>query len=105
MATLLRFVGMLMVSALLTTFLGASPASAGAVHGGSVGVLPDASTPHVLDNKVLDLAQVGDRIVVAGSFTQVRDVRRQRRRRRSPSPTSSPSTRPPARWTATFAPG
>jgi PKD repeat protein len=73
MATLLRWAGALLVAALLTTLLGPAPASAAAVHGGVVGAVPDARTPHVLDNRVLDIEQVGDRIVVAGSFTRVRD--------------------------------
>ncbi|WP_347059410.1 PKD domain-containing protein [Blastococcus sp. HT6-30] len=65
----------LVVTAILATLIGATgPASAGAAHDGVVSEAPSARTPQILDGRVLDLAEVGDRIVVAGTFTQVRDA-------------------------------
>jgi PKD repeat protein len=76
-----QLVGGLLIAAILTTLItGTGAAVAGAPQGSVVSALPDARTPQILDSsslsteKVLDLAQVGNRIVVVGSFTQVRDV-------------------------------
>lgn len=46
-------------------------ASVGAQHDGVVSSVPAAWTPHVLDGKVLAIAQVGNSMVVGGSFTNV----------------------------------
>lgn len=64
------------VSAVLAgAVLSGSPASAvGLPQGSVVSEVPPAWTPHVLDNQVLDLEQVGTRIVVSGSFTQFQDA-------------------------------
>ncbi len=62
------------VGALVLSMLSAGPASAGAAHGGVVGATPSAQTPQVLDGTVLDIEQVGNRIVVAGTFTRVQDA-------------------------------
>ncbi|MGZ4508079.1 MAG: PKD domain-containing protein [Blastococcus sp.] len=67
--------GVLLPALVLTTALGAGAASAaGVAQPGVVTAAPSALTPQVLDNQVLDLAEVGNRIVVAGSFTQVQDA-------------------------------
>lgn len=52
----------------------AAPASAGAAQVTTVSAAPRVGTPEVLDNRVLDFAEAGGRIVVAGDFTQVRDA-------------------------------
>jgi hypothetical protein len=60
--------------ALVTVSLavGTSPASAvGVAQNGVVDVVPGVNTPHILDGTVHDIQQVGNRIVVAGNFTQV----------------------------------
>ena len=71
----------LVTAAILTTLTVATgSASAGSAHGSIVSAVPDARTPQILDTsstveeKVLDMAQVGNRIVVVGIFSQVRDV-------------------------------
>lgn len=46
-------------------------ASAAGAHGELVPVIPRTNTPRVLDGAVLDTAQVGDKIIVAGDFTTV----------------------------------
>jgi PKD repeat protein len=74
MSKLWRLVCAAVAGALVLTLLGAAPASAGAAQGGVVGAVPDDRTPHVLDGTVLDIEQVGDRIVVAGTFTRVQDA-------------------------------
>jgi hypothetical protein len=54
----------------------AVPTPAGATgvgHGSVVGATPRTDTPEFLDNEVLAGLQVGNRIVVGGNFTQVRD--------------------------------
>ena len=51
---------------------------AGAVQSGHVGVVslnPADTTPHALDGRVLAIAEVGDRIVVGGTFTRIRSAR------------------------------
>src|SRR3954447_19983893 len=51
------------------------PASAVGLHqSGTVGQVPSATTPQILDGTVHDMIQVGNRIVVAGNFTQVQDA-------------------------------
>ncbi len=45
--------------------------AAGVAHGGVVATVPGTQTPHILDGTVHDIVEVGDRVVVAGSFTQV----------------------------------
>ncbi|MGY2002145.1 PKD domain-containing protein [Blastococcus sp. SYSU DS1024] len=65
----------LVVTAILATLVGATgTAVAGVAHDGVVQQAPYARTPQILNGRVLDLAEVGDRIVVAGTFTQVRDA-------------------------------
>lgn len=54
---------------------GELPASAvGVAHSTTVSDVPSAKTPQILDGKVTDLAEVGNRIVVTGTFTQVQNV-------------------------------
>src|SRR3954454_6163947 len=54
---------------------GELPASAvGVAHSTTVSDVPSARTPQILDGKVTDLAEVGNRIVVTGTFTQVQNV-------------------------------
>ena len=61
--------------ALLAPLTGTGAAAAAGTSQSSVpSAVPSGATPHVLDNKVLDIAQVGNRIVVVGSFLQVRDA-------------------------------
>jgi PKD repeat protein len=69
-----RWVGLIAIGLVATLVASAGGASAGLVQGAVVATVPGAHTPQVLDNSVLSIAQVGDRIVVAGSFTQVRDT-------------------------------
>ena len=65
--------------------MGTSPATAaGVAQNGVVGEVPAANTPHILDGTVHDIAQVGNRIVVAGNFTAGPAVPGQRRRRGEP---------------------
>ncbi|MGY1825712.1 MULTISPECIES: PKD domain-containing protein [unclassified Blastococcus] len=74
MARIWRGLWAAIVVAIMSTFVtGVGPASAATAQGGVVSAQPGASTPYVLDNRVLDMAQVGDRIVVVGDFTAVRD--------------------------------
>ncbi len=59
----------------LSLLAGAGPAAAaGTTQSGVVGQVPTADTPQILDGTVHDIAQVGNRIVVAGNFTQVQDA-------------------------------
>jgi PKD repeat protein len=68
-------VGAVVPAVLMSMLVGTGPASAvGVAHNGVVSATPFANTPHVLDNKVFDFAQVGNRIVVAGSFLQIRNA-------------------------------
>ncbi len=53
---------------------GAPVSAAGIPQGSIVAEAPPAWTPHVLDNQVRDLEQVGSRIVVSGTFTRFRDA-------------------------------
>ena len=54
--------------------VGIAPVGAtGIVQGDLVGEVPAANTPQFLDNEVRANIQVGNRIVVGGDFTQVRD--------------------------------
>ncbi len=54
---------------------GALPASAvSPSHTAVVSAVPAAQTPHVVDGRVTDIEQVGNRIVVTGTFTQVRNT-------------------------------
>lgn len=69
------------VAVLLATVVGASTAQAvGVAHDRVVSATPDSRTPRILDgamvadDKVLDIAEVGDRIVVSGEFDTVQDV-------------------------------
>ncbi len=75
------FCGLLVLS--IGTTLAVFPGSAGAAgpaHASVVTAAPDARTPQILDSsttvneRVIAMAQVGNRIVVAGQFSQVRDV-------------------------------
>ncbi len=55
--------------------VGAGTASAvGVAHDGVVSAVPFANTPQIVDNKVFDIVQVGNRIVVAGSFLQIQNA-------------------------------
>ncbi|MGZ4550299.1 MAG: PKD domain-containing protein [Blastococcus sp.] len=59
----------------LSLLVGAGTASAaGLAQSGVVGQVPDANTPQILDGTVHDIAQVGNRIVVSGTFTQIQDA-------------------------------
>ncbi|TQN37551.1 PKD domain-containing protein [Blastococcus colisei] len=73
MHTFGRLVGAVLIALLLVP-LGPGTVSAGVPQAGIVTDAPDGRTPHVLDNTVLDLEEIGGRIVVAGTFTQVRDA-------------------------------
>jgi len=54
---------------------GQLPASAlGVAQNNIVSGVPSAQTPQILDGRVTDLEQVGSRIVVTGTFTQVQNV-------------------------------
>ncbi|MCW2636004.1 MAG: domain containing protein [Blastococcus sp.] len=72
--------GLVLTTLLAPFVITPGTAQAGVAHGAIVSVVPDARTPQVLDSsstvdeKVLDIAEVGNRIVVAGIFSQVRDV-------------------------------
>lgn len=80
MLGMLRATCALVVTVIATTLVvGTGPATAGVVHGGIVATTPSARTPQILDastlkEKVLDLEEVGSRIVVAGIFSRVRDA-------------------------------
>lgn len=63
-----------MVTALALGAGAGTASAAGVAQGSVVSAVPGTETPQVLDNRVLDLAEVGNRIVVTGSFTQVRDI-------------------------------
>ncbi len=67
------FVLVLALLASLTTLMVVKrdDASAVAAHGTLVPSTPRTDTPRVLDGAVLDMAQVGDTIIVAGDFTTV----------------------------------
>lgn len=72
----LRLGGAMAVAVVVAATLAVTaPASAAPVtHGSIPTAVPSDRTPQVLDQRVIDLEQVGNRIVVAGSFTQVRDA-------------------------------
>ncbi len=60
---------------LLSMVVGTGPASAvGVAQNGVVSTVPFANTPQIVDNKVFDIVQVGNRIVVAGSFLQIQNA-------------------------------
>ena len=64
------------VAALVVLTLCTGVGPAGAVGTPQDRVVSETSpelTPHILDGTVLDMAQVGNRIIVAGTFTQVED--------------------------------
>ncbi|MCW2698978.1 MAG: domain containing protein [Blastococcus sp.] len=73
--------GLVIAAILATLAVATGSASAGGTQASIVSALPDGRTPQILDSsstveeKVLDLAQVGNRIVVVGVFSQVRDVK------------------------------
>jgi len=59
----------------LVLIAGQLPASAlGVAQSSIVSAIPSATTPQILDGLVLDIEQVGSRIVVTGTFTQVQNV-------------------------------
>src|SRR3954468_20298407 len=59
----------------LVLIAGQLPASAlGVAQSSIVSAVPSATTPQILDGLVLDIEQVGSRIVVTGTFTQVQNV-------------------------------
>ncbi len=61
-----------MVATLLLTLLTGVPGSFAEVQGQLVPDSPRGDTPYVVDGEVLALAQVGDRVLVGGSFTKIR---------------------------------
>jgi PKD repeat protein len=66
-----QLLGAVVAAALSLTVVGGTANAAGLPQTSVVGAVPDASTPHILDGTVHDIAQVGNRIVVAGTFTQI----------------------------------
>ena len=76
MKTLWQSMCAMVVAAIVATFVVTTGTASAAVAQGAVlpAATPDARTPHVLDNKVLDLAEVGNRIVVVGDFTRAQDA-------------------------------
>jgi PKD repeat protein len=67
--------GAVVAAVALPLVVGMTPAAAvGATHTGIVGEVPTSTTPRILDGTVHDIVQVGTRIVVAGTFTQVQDA-------------------------------
>ena len=67
------FAALLSTSTVLAATLGAGPATADRAQPAVVSANPVDYTPHVLDGTVWALAQVGDTVVVGGSFTKVTD--------------------------------
>jgi PKD repeat protein len=54
--------------------VGGTAQAAGTAQPAVVGEVPTERTPYVMDGKVFDIVQAGDRIVVAGNFTQIRNT-------------------------------
>jgi PKD repeat protein len=75
MAGFLRRVCAVIVAVLTLVTAGAATAGAANHRGATTSAVPSDRTPHVLDYKVIDIAEVGDRIVVAGNFTKVQDAK------------------------------
>lgn len=66
---------LLVVAASFFLVAGEQPALAiGTPQSTLASAVPFARTPNILDGRVLDMEQVGNRIVVAGTFTQVQNV-------------------------------
>jgi hypothetical protein len=76
----LRWFGLLVVALLVgavTQVLGGSPAGAvNAEHDRVVGAVPGTNSPHVIDGRVYAITQVGNTVLVGGSFTQVQPYNR-----------------------------
>ncbi len=74
------FGGVVAAAILATSAVSAGTAAAGVAQPTIVSTTPDARTPQILDSSttvtetVYSMTQVGDRIVVAGVFSQVKDV-------------------------------
>jgi hypothetical protein len=77
----IRSVCAALVAAVLATFTVGTASAQGVAQSSIVSAVPGDRTPQILDTsatvteKVLAMAQVGNRIVVAGVFSQVRDVK------------------------------
>ena len=71
-----RSLGAAVVAAVVLTLalVTGTAQAVGTAQSGVVGEVPSNRTPFVLDGKVFDIAQVGNRIVVAGNFTQIREA-------------------------------
>ena len=75
MSRFLRSACAALVAAIMATLaVGTGTAAAGTAQGGVAATVPSDRTPYVLDNRVLDMVEVGDRVVVAGDFLQVKDA-------------------------------
>ncbi len=67
-----RLSAALVAAVVVPLVVGTTPATAaGVAQNGMVAAVPAANTPHILDGTVHDIQQVGNRIVVAGNFTQI----------------------------------
>ena len=79
MSRLRRF-GLLVVALLVgaaTQVLGGSPVGAvNAQHDRVVGAVPGTNSPQVIDGRVYAITQVGNTVLVGGSFTQVQPYNR-----------------------------
>ena len=64
---------LVMFTAALTPLLVSPGASADTAQGSLVGVVPVSGTPHVLNGQVNSIAQIGNTIILGGSFTQARN--------------------------------
>src|SRR5215204_1884931 len=76
----LRWLGLLVVALLVgaaTQVLGGSPVGAvNAEQDRVVGAVPGTNSPHVIDGRVFAITQVGNTVLVGGSFTQVQPYNR-----------------------------
>src|SRR5688500_12550160 len=75
MGTIWRSTCAVVLTAVVATLLGTTgPASAAIAQDAIVSGTPSQNTPQVLDRRVLDMVEAGNRIVVVGEFTRVRDA-------------------------------